>query len=149
MGKGENEKSVEFESLLEAPQSSYSSYRSFKDLDCWNSCVDVRRWVSDLTKTLPKEERYELVSQMNRAARSTTANIAEGYGRFHYQENIQFCRMSRGSLYELIDHLSVAVDENYISHEACEEGESLIRKGIAIINGYIKYLQKQKDKQVE
>ncbi len=134
---------------MEEPQPTYSSYRSFKDLDCWNACVEVRRWVSSITKRFPKEERYDLVSQMNRAARSTTANIAEGYGRFHYQENIQFCRTSRGSLYELIDYLSVAVEEEYISPSESDEGEELIRTGIAIINGYIKYLQKQKDKQVE
>lgn len=148
MGKGEYEKGEGLEELVEESQASYSPYRSFKDLDCWNACVDVRRWISSLTKTFPKEERFDLVSQMNRAARSTTANIAEGHGRFHYQENIQFCRTSRGSLYELMDHLTVAVDENFISEDVSGEGEILIRKGIALINGYIKYLQKQKDKQV-
>ena len=49
-------------------------------------------------KILPEEEKYNLSSQMRRAAVSITANIAEGYGRYHYQENIQFCRQSRGVL---------------------------------------------------
>lgn len=148
MRKGENEESLEFQRLVEEPQNSYSSYRSFKDLECWKACRDVRKWFSNLIKELPKEEQFDLISQMKRASRSTTANIAGGYGRFHYQENIQFCRTSRGSLYELIDHLSVAVEEQYIMQEVSDEGEELIRKGIAIVNGYIKYLQKQKVKQV-
>lgn len=134
----------DIEHVVEESASSYSGYRSFKDLECWKACVDVRRWFLVLVKSFPKEERYELVSQMKRASRSTTANIAEGYGRYHFQENIQFCRTSRGSLYELIDHLTVAVEEEYISQETSDEGETLVRKSIAILNGYIKYLQNQK-----
>ena len=134
----------DIEHVVEESASSYSGYRSFKDLECWKACVDVRRWFLVLVKSFPKEERYELVSQMKRASRSTTANIAEGYGRYHFQENIQFCRTSRGSLYELIDHLTVAVEEEYISRETSDEGENLVRKSIAILNGYIKYLQNQK-----
>ncbi len=130
--------------LVEEAAVSYSGYRSFKDLECWKACLDVRRWFATIVKGFPKEEKYELVSQMRRASRSTTANIAEGYGRFHFQENIQFCRISRGSLYELLDHLTVAVDEEYISQEKSEEAEALVRKSIAIVNGYLKYLQSQK-----
>ena len=44
---------------------------------------------------------------------SHTNNIAEGDGRYHYQENIQFCRLSRGSLSELIDDLNVCLDQGY------------------------------------
>jgi len=55
---------------------------------------------------------------MIRASRSVTANIAEGHGRYHFQENIQFCRQARGSLYELIDHLYVAIDEKYIDNNS-------------------------------
>lgn len=150
MGKGENEKRGAVDDLngeaffAEEPLGDYSSYRSFKDLECWKACREVRTWFFALIKQLPREERYELGGQVKRASRSTTANIAEGYGRYHFQENIQFCRTSRGSLYELIDHLTVAVDEEYITQEKSDEGEALIRKSIAIINGYIKYLQNQK-----
>lgn len=81
---------------------------------------------------------------MVRASRSATANIAEGYGRFHDQENIQFCRHSRGSLFELIDHLIVASEENYISDETLKELKSEIQACVAILNGYINYLSKAK-----
>lgn len=51
---------------------------------------------------------------MRKASISVTANIAEGYGRFHYQELLQFFRIARGSLYELKDHLISCNDLSYI-----------------------------------
>lgn len=82
---------------------------------------------------------------MIRASRSATANIAEGYGRFHYQENIQFCRQSRGSLYELIDHIDVAVECNYINTNYSESLIEEIKTAIKILNGYIRYLKSRKE----
>ena len=61
-----------------------------------------------------------MVDDMKRAARSTTHNVAEGFGRFHFQENVQFCRISRGSLYELIDQLITSKDDDYITSEEYE-----------------------------
>ena len=75
------------------------SLKSFDELECWKACTEVRRFITGLVKKYPKEERYSLVDDMKRAARSTTHNIAEGYGRFHYQENIQFCRISPYTAY--------------------------------------------------
>ena len=83
---------------------------------------------------------------MKRAARSTTHNLAEGFGRFHYQENVQFCRISRGSLYKLIDQLVTSKDDRYITSEEYERGRDLITKALPLLNGYIKYLSNQKDK---
>ncbi len=81
---------------------------------------------------------------MLRASRSTTHNIAEGFGRFHYQENIQFCRHSRGSLYELKDQLICSLDEGFIVKEEYKKGIELINKAIALLNGYINYLNRKK-----
>src|SRR3972149_9873368 len=91
------------------------SIETFEDLDAWKVCARIRNDIADLAKTLPPEEKFRLADQMIRASRSVTANIAEGFGRFHYQESIQFCRQARGSLYELLDHLTVALDEGYVS----------------------------------
>lgn len=81
---------------------------------------------------------------MIRASRSATANIGEGYGRFHYQENIQFCRQSRGSLYELIDHMTVANERGYIDPETTEDFTESISTAIKLLNGYIRHLNNQK-----
>ena len=82
--------------------------KSFEDLDVWKVGRQVRRELYVLTTDFPKQEQYCLGQQVRTAAISLTANIAEGYGRFHYKENIQFCRIARGSAYELLDHLSRA-----------------------------------------
>jgi len=118
--------------------------RTFEDLDCWKKITALRRALSDLVKTFPSDEKYRLTDQIIRAARSATSNIAEGYGRFHYQENIQYCRQTRGSLYELIEHLIVANDEGIISKEALTSLKSEIASCLAVLNGYINYLLKAK-----
>ena len=122
------------------------SFKTFEDLECWRACTEVRRYITELVKKYPKEERFALVDDMKRAARSTTHNLAEGFGRFHFQENMQFCRISRGSLYELIDQLITSKDDGYITSEEYDRGRDLITKALPLINGYIKYLSRQKDK---
>ena len=117
---------------------------SFEDLECWKACREIRKYVMILIKKFPKEEKYALTDGMRRSSRSTTENIAEGYGRYHYGENIQFCRISRGSLYELIDQFISALDDNYITKTEYDDGRKLIDKAIPILNGYINYLRKAK-----
>ncbi|MBO6660371.1 MAG: four helix bundle protein [Roseivirga sp.] len=118
--------------------------KNFKDLEIWKKGRLLRNEISKLTKTFPSEEKYKLVDQMIRASRSVTANIAEGYGRYHYQENIQFCRHSRGSLTELQDHLTVALDEEYISAEVENKFDNKIEECIRMLNGYIRFLTNSK-----
>ncbi|MBW2339990.1 MAG: four helix bundle protein [Deltaproteobacteria bacterium] len=117
----------------------------FRDLDVWKKCRDIRIMIWKLGKKLPAEEKFRLTDQMIRASRSSTANIAEGYGRFHFQENIQFCRQSRGSLFELIDHVLVAEECEYITREVKEELIGHITVAIRLLNGYIKYLRTRKN----
>lgn len=116
--------------------------RTFEDLECWKKATQLRRLISKTIKTFPDFERFELTSQMRRASRSITHNIAEGYGRFHYKENAQFCRTSRGSAYELLDQILVAFDENYILKEEYNELRLMIIDCIKLLNGYINYLIK-------
>jgi len=63
------------------------SINSFEDLNCWKKGREIRIEISTLIKTFPDFEKYDLTSQMRRASRSVTHNIAEGYGRFHVKEN--------------------------------------------------------------
>ena len=73
-------------------------------------------------------------------------NIAEEFRRFHFQENIQFCRQSRGSLHELIDQFITSRDEGFIKDDEYVEGRKLISKALALLNGYINYLSQQKER---
>ena len=120
-----------------------NSFKSFEDLQCWQACREVRIFIINIVKSYPKEEKYSIVDNMKRAARSTTQNIAEGFGRFHYRENMQFCRISRGSLFELIDDLIASVDEGFISQKDCQLGRDKISNALALLNGYINYLNRR------
>ena len=119
--------------------------RDFTELEVWKKCQEIKMDIYNIIKVLPETEKYNLVSQMRRAAVSITANIAEGYGRFHYQENIQFCRQSRGSLYELKDHILTCFECKYIPKDRKEEIMKKIETAIKLLNGYIKMLKNQKE----
>jgi four helix bundle protein len=121
---------------------------NLEKLNVWNKGRNFRKRIPKLTKKFPECEKYKLADQMLRASRSVTANIAEGYGRFHYQENIQFCRQARGSLFELFDHLSVASDEGYIDAGEIDDYKNQLFSLMRMLNGYIKYLETQKTKGV-
>ena len=121
-----------------------SKIESFEDLFVYQRAREFSRKIAELVKKLPVNERNKLKDQMTRARRSITNNLAEGYGRFHYQENIQYCRQSRGSICEIIDDLIECRDENYIEGKELnslkEEAYSLMK----ILNKYIAYLQEAK-----
>ena len=90
-----------------------ATYSHFYDLPVYKLCRAFRKKVAEIVrKSFPKSEDYHLKSQVLDSARSVTANIAEGFGRFHYQENIQFCRQARGSLTETLEHMITATMRN-------------------------------------
>jgi four helix bundle protein len=121
------------------------SLKSFEELACWKEARILRNFVKDhIIPKLPSSEKFELVSQIRRSSRSVGNNIAEGFGRFHYQENIQFCRIARGSLNETLDHAIIAFDENYISEKVLQGLRDVHDKTQKILNGYIKYLKDSK-----
>jgi four helix bundle protein len=115
---------------------------TFEDLDVWKVCRDLRTQIATIASTFPKEEQYRLRDQLIRASRSATANLAEGYGRFHYAENIQFARHARGSVNEIIDHLTVAHEEKLISDEAFRSMREGVLRAVSVVNGFIRYLSK-------
>jgi len=119
-------------------------FRTFEDLDVWKVCRDLRAHITIIARTFPKEEQYRLRDQLVRASRSVTANLAEGYGRFHYTENIQFARQARGSLYETIDHLTVAQEEKLISDETFTSMREGVLRAVSVVNGFIRYLSTAK-----
>ena len=117
--------------------------KSFEDLKCWQACRDLRIFVKQhIVPQLPADEKYRLIDQIIRSSRSSTANIAEGYGRFHYLDNAKFCSNARGSCWETLDHLITANDDNLIGNDLLEQGRSKVSEAIKILNGYISYLQK-------
>ena len=119
---------------------------SFEDVKAWQLARTFRKNIYNITKIFPKEELYCLVSQIRRAVISIHSNIAEGYGRYNFQENIQFCRIARGSANEVLDQLYVAKDENYISEVVFNKLYGEGRDTELAINGYINFLKGQQIK---
>jgi len=122
------------------------STRNFKDLECWKAAREVRIYVRDLITTFPRFETFDLTENIRLAARSITRNISEGYGRFNFQENIQFCKVARGSLYEIWDDLITSYDEGFIQKDQLEKVSVLIEEAIRTLNGYIVYMERNKVK---
>jgi four helix bundle protein len=121
------------------------SVQGLKRLEVWkrakNFALKVYREVLPL---LPPEEKWVLGRQIRRSSTSIPANIAEGYGRFYYQENVRFCYIARGSLEETLSHLVFCHEIGFISAEIYEpfekEGEEIGK----MLNGYIAYIKKSK-----
>jgi four helix bundle protein len=117
---------------------------SFTELEVWKQARAIRRYISDLSKTFPVDEKYRLTDQIIRSSRSIGNNIAEGHGRFHYQDNIRFCVMVRGSLTETLDHLLIALDERIITDETLLSFQLEYDSCLRLLNGYIQYLKNKK-----
>ena len=119
---------------------------SFENLEVYKLARELSHKVSDLIKKLPNDEGHNLKGQMRRAKLSVTNNIAEGFGRYHYQENIQFCRQSRGSICELVDDFNECHDNGYIDQTYRDELKNEAYHLIKVLNGYISSTKLQKSK---
>ena len=120
------------------------AFEPFEKLKVWQTARELRKSVYAVAKSFPKFEEYALANQLRRAAVSVTANIAEGHGRYHYQDNIRFCRMARGSLSEVRDHLHTALDEGYVSKKAFDHLQQQAHSAARLLNAYIKSLSRRK-----
>ena len=119
-----------------------ATLKSFEELDCYKACREFRNLMAEFCENLPSREEFRMKNQLLRAARSVTANIAEGFGRHHHRENLQFCRLARGSLMECLDHLNTAQDEGFLSRESYEAFRSRHEVAAKLLNGYIGYLSR-------
>lgn len=130
--------------IVEEAWDGYNKGRDFVSLDAWKKCRNLRLQIYE--QVLPyvsTEEKYAFGSQIRRASQSITLNIAEGYGRFHYKEGLQFYRIARGSLYEIKDLLIMALDMKFIdqtTHDALMES---LEDAKATLAGFMIFVQKK------
>jgi four helix bundle protein len=119
---------------------------NFESLECWQRCNELKMFLKEnVLRKLPASERYELYSQILRASRSSTANIAEGWGRYHFKDNIKYLVNARGSVAEILDHAIEAESWNYITKETLIKIRSQTTRCMQVINGYIRYLRKSNE----
>jgi four helix bundle protein len=121
------------------------SIQGLQRLEVWRRSKDFAlRIYREILPLLPPEEKWGLNQQLRRSSVSISANIAEGYGRYYYQDNVRFCYNARGSLEETLSHIVFCNEIGYIPaalfQELAREGEEITR----MVNGYIAYLKKSK-----
>ena len=119
-------------------------FQTFEDLEVYKAAREFRVAMYVASRRLPAFEKFELASQVRRAAVSLTNNIAEGHGRFHFLDQIKFMLQARGSLQELIDDLNVCEDEKYLPSS---EVAQLKQRGwhvLKLLNGYLRWLRECK-----
>jgi len=119
-------------------------------LDVWVRTKDFALTVyKEVAPCLPADEKWNLTSQLKRAAQSIPANIAEGHGRFHYLDNVRFCYIARGSLTEVQSHMALAFELGYLPAEIYNrmtiQAESIAKQ----LNNYIAYLKRSKQGEKE
>jgi four helix bundle protein len=114
-------------------------------LIAWQKALDLTVMVcKDVLPILPVEEKYALSAQLRRSAQSIPANIAEGYGRFYYQDNVRFCYIARGSLEETRSHIQLAHRLGYLTNDQLTPVIQLSEEVRRLINGYIAHLKLRK-----
>lgn len=116
----------------------------FEDLIVWQESKQLFKDIYNITKEFPNEEKFNLTKHLKECSRNIPGNIAEGFGRFHYQDSVQFYRIARGSLMELKSDIYCACELKYITQEELKPLMSQIDKVGSLLNGLIRNVIKFK-----
>ena len=114
--------------------------RSYRDLLVWQKAVDLVADCYGVAKQLPRSEIYGLVTQLQRAAVSIPANIAEGHGREHLGDYLRHLSIANGSLMELETHILIAQRLDYLGANDVEHILSLSGELSRMLTGLTKKL---------
>ena len=93
------------------------SVKSYRELEVWQLAMSLAEDVYGILKDLPNEERFALSNQLRRAVISVPSNIAEGFGRDSTKDFLHFIAMARGSLYEVMTQMELAVRLDYVPEQ--------------------------------
>ncbi len=112
--------------------------QNYKDLLVWKKAHYLTLEVYKVVSTYPKEETYNLVSQLKRATSSIATNIAEGTGRFSQKDLAHFLQISLGSSHEVEYLLLLSRDLGFINNEIHIQLEKDINEVKAMLISLIK-----------
>lgn len=115
---------------------------TYRQLEVWQRAIALVEVVYMLAKQFPTEERFGLTSQIQRAAVSIPANIAEGWGRSHRGDFLHHLSIAKGSLMEVETHLILAVKLGFIAKDDAKQAWGLTQQVGEMITGMITGLQK-------
>jgi len=116
--------------------------KTFKDLIVWQKAHDLVLYTYKITKKLPREESFVLVTQMRRAAISVACNIVEGHRRLSVKESLKFYNISSASLEELKYQFLICRDLFYFDKNEYEKSISLSE---LVGSSLFKWIESQKN----
>ena len=116
---------------------------SFRDLDVWRVAMDLAERIHRIAATLPATERFELSSQMRRAATSIPSNVAEGHDTQMRRRYRHHARLALGSAAELSTQLEIALRLGYVAAAERDEIEKQIRRTQQLLGGVIRNITRQ------
>src|SRR4028118_184084 len=119
------------------------SVESYRDLKVWNKAMDLVVESYKVTNQLPKSESYGLSSQIQRAAVSVPANIAEGHGREHLGDYLRHLSFANGSLKELETHLLIASRLSYLELSELDKALGLAQEVGRMLSGLTRKLKER------
>jgi four helix bundle protein len=118
-------------------------YLEVEDLEIYKKLCRLHIEVCDLTRTWPKEEKYELGSQVRRSSNSAPAQLAEKNDDRHIRNKIEGVNRSRGEANETVHHLFMAKLKNYITEETYQVFRGRYKECIRMLNGLEKTLERK------
>lgn len=116
--------------------------KTFYDMEVWKRANSFTVRVYQITNKFPRDERFNLTDQMRRAASSISANIAEGFNRYHSNDKIRFYLNARGSAGESKSHVILAKDLKYIEEADAHMMIGELSEIEMMINGLINSLRR-------
>jgi four helix bundle protein len=125
-------------------ETAVKQFQTFEELEAHKFAREFRKAMYRVARRLPDFEKYEMASQIRRAALSLTNNVAEGHGRFHFLDQIKFMLQARGSLQELLDDLNACLDEVYLSGPEVAKLKQEGYNALKVLNGYLHWLRQRK-----
>ena len=117
----------------------------YRQLEVWQLAMDLAERCYQATKGFPKEELFGLTNQIRRSAVSIPANIAEGQGREHTKEFLNFLSMARGSLLELETHLMLSQRIGLLQQPELDSLLTMTDRLSRMLSGLRKALEKRLD----
>jgi four helix bundle protein len=117
-------------------------FERFEDIKAWQEARELVKLVYKAIKTNSEFQRdFRLANQIQAAAVSAMANIAEGFARHSNKEFIQFLFISKGSAAEVQSHLYVALDHDFIRKELFDSIYKSAETVSRMNSNLIKYLK--------
>ena len=116
---------------------------SYRDLAVWQKAMDLAVDCYKLAEDFPRFEVYGLTAQLQRAAVSVPANIAEGWGRSRTGDYLRYLSIAHGSLMELETHIQIAERLGYVECAATEGPLGQSGEVGRMLNGLINSLEKK------